>query len=53
VWRVIAEANDLDDPTRLRPGTELLLPSADEFPPVPSRDPGPPAETVAPAGEGR
>ncbi|MEU6021951.1 peptidase M23 [Micromonospora sp. NPDC047134] len=53
VWRVIAEANDLDDPTRLRPGTELLLPAADEFRPVPSRDLGTPAGTVALAGEGR
>jgi nucleoid-associated protein YgaU len=32
VWRVIAEANDIDDPTRLPPGTELLLPAPDEFP---------------------
>jgi nucleoid-associated protein YgaU len=30
-WRVIAEANGIDDPTRLRPGTELLLPGAGEF----------------------
>ncbi|MFJ9712657.1 LysM peptidoglycan-binding domain-containing protein [Streptomyces sp. NPDC101234] len=29
-WRVIAEANDIDDPMRLRPGSELLLPSADD-----------------------
>ena len=26
VWRVIADANDIDDPTRLHPGQELLLP---------------------------
>ncbi|MGC9670030.1 peptidase M23 [Planosporangium sp. 12N6] len=32
MWRVIAEANDIDDPMRLRPGTELLLPAADELP---------------------
>ncbi|MEJ3746407.1 peptidase M23 [Actinomycetes bacterium KLBMP 9797] len=30
VWRIIAEANDVDDPLRIRPGTELLLPAADE-----------------------
>jgi phage tail protein X len=29
-WRVIAEANGIDDPMRLRPGTELLLPAASE-----------------------
>ncbi|GIE81768.1 peptidase M23 [Actinoplanes philippinensis] len=32
VWRVIAEANDIDDPMRLSPGRELLLPAADEVP---------------------
>lgn len=26
-WRVIAEANGIDDPMRLRPGTELLIPA--------------------------
>ncbi|GAA1948890.1 LysM peptidoglycan-binding domain-containing protein [Amycolatopsis minnesotensis] len=26
-WRVIAEANEVDDPMRLRPGTELLIPA--------------------------
>jgi nucleoid-associated protein YgaU len=31
VWRVIAEANDIDDPLRLRAGTTLLLPAADEI----------------------
>ncbi|MGW7310516.1 peptidase M23, partial [Streptomyces sp. NPDC054835] len=31
-WRVIAEANGIDDPMRLSPGTELLLPSAAELP---------------------
>ncbi|MET8637776.1 CIS tube protein [Streptomyces sp. NPDC004096] len=30
-WRAIAEANDIDDPMRLRPGTELLLPLADDL----------------------
>lgn len=30
VWRVIAEANDVDDPLRLRPGTRLLLPALDQ-----------------------
>jgi hypothetical protein len=29
-WRAIAEANGIDDPMRLRPGSELLLPSADD-----------------------
>jgi contractile injection system tube protein len=28
-WRVIAEANDIDDPVRLKPGLQLLLPSGD------------------------
>ncbi|MFI6640563.1 LysM peptidoglycan-binding domain-containing protein [Streptomyces sp. NPDC050504] len=32
-WRVIAEANDIDDPLRLRPGTELLLPSTTDIEP--------------------
>ncbi|QMU70999.1 LysM peptidoglycan-binding domain-containing protein [Streptacidiphilus sp. P02-A3a] len=31
VWRVIAEANDIDDPMQLEPGTELLLPAAEEI----------------------
>jgi nucleoid-associated protein YgaU len=44
VWRVIAEANDLDDPTRLPPGIELLLPAADEVPA---------AGAVVTTGEGR
>ncbi len=30
VWRVIAEANDIDDPMRLTHGRELLLPMLDE-----------------------
>ncbi|TMQ89905.1 LysM peptidoglycan-binding domain-containing protein [Actinomadura soli] len=30
-WRVIAEANEIDDPMRLAPGRELLLPAADEI----------------------
>ncbi|MBA0051097.1 LysM peptidoglycan-binding domain-containing protein [Streptomyces sp. AJS327] len=30
VWRAIAEANAIDDPGRLRPGTELMLPAAEE-----------------------
>ncbi|AYG81842.1 hypothetical protein DWB77_04009 [Streptomyces hundungensis] len=29
-WRTIAEANEIDDPMRLRPGTELLLPASSE-----------------------
>ena len=30
VWRAIAEANGIDDPARLYPGTELMLPAAEE-----------------------
>jgi nucleoid-associated protein YgaU len=28
LWRVVAEANDVDDPLRLRPGTKLRIPPA-------------------------
>jgi len=31
LWRVLAEANGVDDPMRLRPGTTLLVPAADEI----------------------
>jgi nucleoid-associated protein YgaU len=31
VWRVIAEANDIDDPMRLKPGRDLLLPAPEEI----------------------
>ncbi|MBW4721120.1 CIS tube protein [Saccharothrix obliqua] len=30
LWRAIAEANDVDDPMRLRPGTRLLVPALEE-----------------------
>ncbi|MEV0679699.1 LysM peptidoglycan-binding domain-containing protein [Actinosynnema sp. NPDC050436] len=30
LWREIAEANDIDDPMRLRPGTRLLVPALEE-----------------------
>ncbi|MFB7053720.1 CIS tube protein [Streptomyces vinaceus] len=30
VWRAIAEANGIDDPSRLRTGTEVVLPAAEE-----------------------
>ena len=30
-WRVIAEANGIDDPMRLAHGRELLLPALDEI----------------------
>lgn len=30
VWRVIAETNGIDDPSRLAPGTELILPAVEE-----------------------
>ncbi|MEV5508646.1 CIS tube protein [Streptomyces orinoci] len=29
-WRTIARANDIDDPLRVRPGTELILPALTE-----------------------
>ena len=29
-WRVIAETNGIDDPSRVAPGTELMLPAAEE-----------------------
>ena len=29
-WRALAEANGIDDPLRLRPGTRLLVPPAEE-----------------------
>ncbi len=29
-WRVIAQANGIDDPQRLRPGAELIVPAPDE-----------------------
>ncbi|WP_433328667.1 LysM peptidoglycan-binding domain-containing protein [Spirillospora sp. CA-294931] len=32
-WRAIAEANGIDDPTRLPSGTELVLPAAEEVRP--------------------
>lgn len=31
LWREIAEANGIDDPTRLRPGTALLVPAQEEI----------------------
>ena len=31
LWRSIAEANEIDDPMRLRPGTELLVPALEEI----------------------
>ncbi|WP_329455858.1 CIS tube protein [Streptomyces sp. NBC_01497] len=30
VWRAIAETNEIDDPARLSPGTELILPAVEE-----------------------
>jgi nucleoid-associated protein YgaU len=30
LWRAIADANLIDDPLRVRPGTELLIPPAVE-----------------------
>ncbi len=39
LWRAVADLNGIDDPMRLRPGTRLLLPTADELPvpePVPA-----------------
>lgn len=31
LWRAVADVNRVDDPSRLRPGTRLLLPAADEL----------------------
>jgi hypothetical protein len=31
LWRAVAELNGIDDPMRLRPGTRLLLPPAEEL----------------------
>ncbi|MGW0436458.1 CIS tube protein [Micromonospora sp. NPDC003197] len=31
LWREIADANDIDDPMRLRPGTTLLVPALEEI----------------------
>ncbi|MEH1016912.1 LysM peptidoglycan-binding domain-containing protein [Micromonospora sp. CPCC 206060] len=31
LWRVIAEANEIDDPLRLRPGRALLVPAPEEL----------------------
>ncbi|MGA3525517.1 CIS tube protein [Melissospora conviva] len=31
LWREIAEANEIDDPMRLRPGTRLLVPALEEI----------------------
>ncbi|MFJ8579966.1 LysM peptidoglycan-binding domain-containing protein [Micromonospora sp. NPDC093277] len=31
LWRQIAEANEIDDPMRLRPGTALLVPAPEEL----------------------
>jgi hypothetical protein len=31
LWRVIAEANDIDDPFRVRPGRRILIPSVDSM----------------------
>jgi hypothetical protein len=33
-WRAVAELNGIDDPTRLRPGTEVLLPDRTELSPT-------------------
>jgi nucleoid-associated protein YgaU len=50
VWRTIAEANDIDDPMRLPPGAELLLPAVDE---PPDEDDHPTAAMVHALGSGR
>jgi nucleoid-associated protein YgaU len=31
LWRMVAEANNIDDPTRLYPGTSLLVPALEEL----------------------
>jgi nucleoid-associated protein YgaU len=35
-WRAVAEANGIDDPMRLRPGTVLLLPALAELTAAPA-----------------
>ena len=37
LWRDVARVNEIDDPLRLRPGTRLLLPVADELHLTPRR----------------
>jgi hypothetical protein len=37
LWRDVARINEIDDPLRLRPGTRLLLPAADELHATPQR----------------
>jgi hypothetical protein len=37
LWREVARANEIDDPMRLRPGTRLLLPAAEEVRATPRR----------------
>ncbi|MFH8371594.1 peptidase M23 [Streptomyces sp. NPDC018031] len=55
VWRVIAEANGIDDPMRLTGGRELLLPALDEIErlqelPDGGSPAGPPRNGTSPAG---
>mgnify|MGYP000739780928 CR=1 FL=1 len=53
-WRLIAMANDLDDPGELPVGAELLIPAIEELPSTPTIEalPEPPeAETEAPSRE--
>lgn len=38
LWRAVAAANRIDDPMRLRPGTNVLLPAVNELPSVALRD---------------
>lgn len=47
-WRVIAEANGLDDPMRLVPGRELLVPARDELARA-GQDAGGRVDSAAPA----
>jgi hypothetical protein len=37
LWRDVARVNEIDDPLRLRPGTRVLLPAADELHATPDR----------------
>ena len=51
LWRAVAQVNRVDDPTRLRPGSHLLLPTVDELS-RPSRDATTGVVGVGPQGVG-
>jgi hypothetical protein len=39
LWRAVAEVNGIDDPMRLRPGTTLLMPAAEDLAATPAAPP--------------